>query len=100
MEQNLFTLARNTDPITSHLASVGIQSDGTLETQLELVCEALQQFPGCTSYELSVKSNLDRHMVAKRLSVLVRQGRAVCCLESERRPCRITGKSALTWRAL
>lgn len=93
----LFALARASDPVTSHIAAAELP-ERVLTHQLDQVEDALRRFPNCTSYELAVRAGLDRHMVAKRLSVLVRQGRAVCCLESERRACGISGKSALTWR--
>lgn len=89
------TLARRTDPATSHEAArrnVGSGANGSQKTR---VLEALRANPGATSAELARAMGVDRAMTARRLSdlegdELVHKGPA--------RECRANGGSAVTWR--
>lgn len=90
------TLAKATDPVTSHEAARAIIATGDRAHQQHLACAAVRAYPGSTSLELSRLSGLDRHMLGRRLGEirdrgLVRQGPKRRCTASDR------GLSAVTW---
>ena len=87
-------IARNTDPLTSHLAADHLVASGALSAQQSLAFKAVEQYRGLTSLEIADKSTLCRFMLAKRLPELerthqVRRGQA--------RRCKISGRLAATW---
>jgi hypothetical protein len=86
--------ARNSDPETSHLAASDITSSGVRGHQQRQVIAAVRAFPGCTSFELAMKTKLDRYVVARRLSECVTADEVK---KGEPKACPITGKQALTW---
>jgi len=101
MQQLEIPLARNTDPITSDMAADDLIKSGRWKSQKTLVYWMLKAF--CrdkynpTSAELAQASALDRYMVARRLPDLEKSGHAH---KLGARRCDVTGKKAVTWRAL
>ncbi len=87
-------IARNTDPATSHKAADEITKSGKRATQQNQILEALATFQNCTSAELAQHMGLDRYIVARRLPEL----RPKHVLSGNARKCKVTGKSAMTWR--
>lgn len=95
-------IARRSDASTSHEAAEHITNNGTRARQQSAVLSLVHRFPGHTSAELAVKSELsggglDRFTTARRLpdlrnSWLVKNG--------EKRLCSVTGMKALTWYAV
>lgn len=98
--------ARNSDPVTSHKAAARVKASGQLGKQQQLVLSYVQQFPGCTSAELSRHmaeardDNADlwpkyRPMFGRRLSELnpghIRRG--------EERKCLVCLSDSYTWYA-
>jgi hypothetical protein len=86
--------ARNTDPITSHLAAAEHTSSGERAHQQHQTYSAVKAFPGLTSFELAMKTGLGRHMLGRRLSEVELAG---LIRRSEPKRCLISGKLALTW---
>jgi hypothetical protein len=86
--------ARNSDPITSHLAAEENVVSGRNAAQQDLTAKAVERYPGLTSLELSKRSRIDRYTLARRLSEcekagLVKRGPATRCSVSKR--------MAVTW---
>ena len=83
--------ARNTDPLSSHLAGQDIDNSGIAGTQRQLALKAVRAHQGYTSKELASTTNLDRYMLARRLPELrsVRKGKD--------RICRISKRLSVTW---
>lgn len=86
--------ARHTDPMSSHLAAEQITTDGTRGQQQAQAVAAVRAFPGLTSFELAMKTELDRYMLARRLPECVTGG---AVHKGDARTCSITGRQALTW---
>lgn len=86
--------ARSTDPATSHLAADTITASGQRHAQLVQTIQAVEQHPGLTSYELSVRTGLDRYMLARRLPEAVTAGRVV---KGGARECTVTRHKATLW---
>lgn len=86
--------ARRSDPETSHLAAEEITRSGARGHQQSQVIAAVRAFPGCTSFELAMKTDLERYMVARRLPECVT---ASAVYKGEPKHCPVTGKLALTW---
>jgi CRP-like cAMP-binding protein len=86
--------ARNTDPITSHLADCEVQVSGVRGKQQRRVLSAVVLFPGHTSRELSGFCDLDRYQVARRLPELQALG---VVKAGEIRKCKDGGKPSVTW---
>jgi MarR family len=103
-QQKLFEPARplpiaaNSDPISSHLAAVEVTESGLRVRQKAALLEVVRGQAGpLTSAELARAGAMDRHVVARRLPDLERDGLV------ERRPmreCTVTGRQAITWIAL
>lgn len=89
--------ARSSDPVTSHIAADDITSSGLRDSQKSEVLRWLTQHPGSTSAELAHISGLDRHMVARRLPDLERDGKV---RKSGQRECAVSGRPAVTWEAM
>jgi hypothetical protein len=92
-------IARRRDPETSHLAAEHVTKNGSRARQQIAVLALVQRFPGHTSAELSIKSELlgdgfDRWTVARRLPELRSAWRVK---NGEKRQCAITGLKALSW---
>ena len=86
--------ARATDPETSHLAAAEITRSGVRGHQQSQVVAAVRAFPGCTSFELAMKTSLDRYVVARRLSECVTSGDVK---KGDAKACPVTGRLALSW---
>lgn len=93
------SLARRTDPLTSHLAGHAAEFGEAGQRQRERVAAGLARWPGCTSAELARRLTgaglpCDRYTVARRLPELARAGKAE---RRDSRICDVTGRPALTW---
>lgn len=66
--------ARNTDPITSHIAAEVNVMSGRRKAQQALTVAAVLAYPGSTSRELHEITGIDRHVLARRLPELERRG--------------------------
>ena len=89
-------IARNTDPITSHLAAEHVTKSGARAHQNAQVAAAVRAFPGKTGFELAMASQIDRYVVARRLPECERAG---LVHREGARKCGVTGRMALTWAA-
>lgn len=87
-------LSRRSDPETSHESAAEVVESGQLQGELERIAAGLSRRPGLTSRELASAINEDRHIVAKRMSVLKARGVAK---DGEPRECSESGKRAITW---
>jgi hypothetical protein len=88
------TIARASDPLSSHVAATEVTRSGRRALQTAEVLRLLKMHPGTTSRELAARTYLDRYVAARRLPEmiegrLVRQGEARICAES--------GRLAVTW---
>jgi hypothetical protein len=86
--------ARNSDPVTSKLASAEITANGTREAQQGYTVAAVRAFPGRTSQELAEAARHDRYTLARRLPECERQK---LVHRGPTKRCSVTGKLALTW---
>lgn len=87
--------ARNTDPITSHMAALEITARGKRGRQQQLVLRIVIKNPGKTSRELADICALDRYQVARRLPELEAAG---VIEKGPIRMCSIGGRYCVTWR--
>lgn len=90
--------ARESDPVSSHLAAREVKESGRLGKQQCAVLEAVRAWPGRTSAELAAKLAPDnwfslRHMVARRLPEL----EPVHVRKGVMRECTKTHRKAVTW---
>lgn len=90
--------ARNSDPVSSHVAAAAITRSGVAQAQAQRVLAALQRFPGSTSAELAKSAQIERYAVARRLPELREEG-LVDRREPtpDTKPCRVGGKRACRW---
>ncbi|WP_414486207.1 winged helix-turn-helix domain-containing protein [Stenotrophomonas maltophilia] len=88
------TLARSTDPNSSHAAAADLVACGALRVQHAKTEAAVIRHPGHSSLHLSTLTGLDRHMLGRRLPELAREGRI---WRGPSAPCATTGKPACTW---
>lgn len=86
--------ARNSDPVTSHLAAEHVTKTGTRAHQQAQCAAAVRQFPGHTSFELAMLTDLERYMLGRRLSECETAGTVK---RGEPKKCTVTGRLALTW---
>jgi len=86
--------ARHSDPESSHLAAEEINRSGKRGQQQAQAIAAVKAFPGCTSFELALKTDIDRYTLARRLPECIT---ACAVRKGEQRTCSITGRQALTW---
>jgi hypothetical protein len=86
--------ARNTDPVTSHIAARVVDEAGTADIQrIACLSEVVAQ-PGQTASEISVALELERIVGGKRLPELREEG---FVKNGPSRLCRVTGKRCMTW---
>lgn len=90
-------LSHRDDPVTSRMAAVEFVASGMLSAQRAQVLEALRQWDGSTSCELSKYSGLDRFTCSRRLPELARLG---FVKQGERRESKVTGRQAMVWEAV
>ena len=86
--------ARQSDPISSHMAAQIVESCGAADTQRANVLEYVREHPGQTSAEIAAGMGEQRHMPARRLpelrtAQLVRNG--------DVRMCAVSRRNGLTW---
>lgn len=86
--------ARNTDPVTSHLAADAITASGERGRQQQIVEATVFMFPGCTSAELARCCELDRFQIARRCPEVELAGRIQ---RGEPRKCAVGHRKAITW---
>lgn len=86
--------ARNTDPISSHIAAEANTMSGRRKAQQALTVAAVLSYPGSTSRELHEITGLDRHVLARRLPELERKGKIT---RGEQRVCKYGKGPAVTW---
>jgi hypothetical protein len=86
-------IARNTDPVSSHLAAEHVVKTGSRAHQQQIAYNAVVTHPGCTSLELSKRCELDRYQLARRLSEIA--GKYV--QKGHMRQCTVSGRMAVTW---
>lgn len=67
--------ARRTDPESSHQAAEIHTLSGKRAHQQDQAAAAVRQFPGRTSFELALCTDLDRYMLARRLPECETAGR-------------------------
>ncbi len=91
------SLARSTDPHTSHAAAADLVASGALRIQHVKAEAAVIRHPGQSSLHLSTLTGLDRHMLGRSLPELAREGRI---WRGPSAPCATTGKPACTWWAV
>ena len=65
---------------------------GTLQTT---VLKAFYNSPNSTDKEISESSNIPINIITARRNELVKEG---LLEESERRPCKVTGRTSISWR--
>lgn len=86
--------ARNSDPLTSHMAAQHMNHTGARAKQQQEVLAAVRKHPGMTSSELAQATGVDRYMLARRLPEL-----APAVVKGEARKCQVSGRQAVTWWA-
>lgn len=86
--------ARRTDPASSHQAAEIHTLSGKRGQQQDQAAAAVRQFPGCTSFELAMRTDLDRYMLARRLPECETAGRVRRGIQ---RTCTVTGRVAMEW---
>jgi len=86
--------SRATDPVTSHLAAEQHTASGARAHQQRQALAAVRQFPGRTSFELAMVTDMDRYMLARRLPEVETAGEVV---KGHPKRCSVTGRQAVTW---
>jgi hypothetical protein len=91
-------LAASADPISSHLAADELTSSGRRASQkAEIVSWLRTQERPLTSMEIAHAAGLDRHLVARRLPDIERDGLVERCAIRE---CTSGHRPAITWRSV
>ena len=99
MQTNIQTqAARNSDPLTSHLAADGVTVTGKRQSHIRILSEIVANNPGMTSAELAFMvadkhPELNRHEVARRLA----DGRGCTLRQGVSRKCRRCNRMCVTW---
>ncbi|WP_340569620.1 winged helix-turn-helix domain-containing protein [Stenotrophomonas sp. G106K1] len=86
--------ARTTDPSTSHEAANRVVASGKQRAQQAATEAAVRRHPGQSSLHLATLTGLDRHMLARRLPELEREGRV---WRGPKAPCASGEGSGCTW---
>ena len=87
------TLARNTDPESSHLAAEYMDASGKRSTNQKTILEYIGRNHGMTAAEIGAGTGLGQHEASRRLSEMA--GRDV--MRGGIRKCSIKGTKMLTW---
>lgn len=90
----LAAVARNTDPVTSHIAGEEHTASGKRGRHIGIVIDTVHRHPGKTSAELAPLCGLERHEVARRTADAERAG---AIRKGQIRKCNTSGRSAVTW---
>lgn len=69
-------LARHDDPATSQQAARDTRTQSAAAHQCDIIDRAIANHPGLCTADLAKHCELDRFTIAKRVSVLEKQGRA------------------------
>lgn len=85
--------ARNTDPLSSHIAGENITRSSKRSSQQEEALRLVKSYPGHTAAELAKFSLLDRYQLNRRLPELV----GIYIQKGAMRECRILGSTCVTW---
>jgi len=88
------TMARATDPATSHAAAEHVTRTGKAASQRAVVLAAVTEHPGLTSFELAAHCRLDRFQIARRLPEIERLGTVI---RGRPRVCTVSRMKAATW---
>jgi DNA-binding IclR family transcriptional regulator len=88
------TLARTTDPHTSHDVAEAVTTSGKAQAHRALALREVRALPGQTSGELAAAAGLERHEAARRLSDLKNAG---LVLQGAARRCTALGTTQVTW---
>lgn len=86
--------ARATDPSTSHKAAEEHTRSGKRGYQQAQAAAAVRAFPGCSSFELALKTDIDRYVLARRLPECETAG---VVARGATKICSVTGKTVLSW---
>ncbi len=87
-------LARTNDPSGSHEAAARIARSGVQAQQKQQTEAAVKRYPGMTSMQLARTTGMDRHMVARRLPDLAKEGRVH---RGAKALCPISNITVCTW---
>ena len=85
------------DPVTSAIAEKKMNKSGKRQRQCEIVLGLFKHHNGFTSAELAHIGGLDRYMVARRLSDLVKTKQIQEPQKDKMRECGITKSLCVTW---
>lgn len=87
-------IVRPTDSKAAHIAA-RMQEKHLRQTAMRMILQGLAKYDGATSRELAIHLNIDRHLVAKRLSDLRARGEVK---NGKPRQCSVSKiNGALTW---
>lgn len=89
-------IARQSDPITSHLSARELSKTGARARQQHAVLVGLKHYTNCTSAELAKHIGMERHVTGRRLPELEH---AHLVSRGLQRKCEVTGRLSLTWSA-
>lgn len=87
-------IARNTDPLSSHLAASEVTGSGVRGCHIARIIDTVRRAPGRTSAELAVICGLERHEAARRTSDAEKVG---AIYKGPMMKCTISGRRAVTW---
>lgn len=99
MQTNIQTqAARNSDPISSHMAADEVTTTGKRQTHIRILSEIVANNPGMTSAEIAFMvsdkhPDLNRHEVARRLA----DGKGGALRQGVSRKCRRSNRMCITW---
>jgi CRP-like cAMP-binding protein len=93
----MLTMARATDPITSHQAAAQAEASGSAGCQRHKCLLAVRERPGMTSAEVAIVAGVQRHTAARRLPELRGNG---LVRNGEKRDCQVCGTASMTWWAV
>jgi len=85
--------AKNTDPITSHMAVDEVNGSGKRITNQQIVLDALRLMNGSTGAEIAKESGLEVHEVRRRLNDLA----GLFASQGSHRKCKVANRVVQTW---
>jgi len=86
------TLARRSDPVSSHLA--GLDAHSFREHHYREIVRLVSEHPNHTAKELAQYSDLEHQQISRRMKELEKRGQIRRVLM---RTCRVGGKLSTTW---
>jgi hypothetical protein len=99
MQTNIQTqAARNSDPITSHMAADDVTVTGKRQSHIRILSEVVANNPGMTSAEIAFMisdkhPDINRHEVARRLA----DAKGCTLRQGVSRKCRQSRRMCITW---